>query len=32
MMGAKTQTQFYDSLDWLYGGSGLSATDLKAAA
>ena len=32
VIGAKTQTQFYDSLEWLYGGTGLSATDLKAAA
>ncbi len=32
VIGAKTQTQFYDSLGWLYGGTGLSAADLKAAA
>lgn len=32
VMGAKTQAQFYDSLEWLYGGTGLSEADLKAAA
>jgi len=31
-MGAKTQAEFCEDLAWLYGGTGLSAGDLKAAA
>ncbi len=32
VMGAKTQAEFCERLAWLYGGTGLSAGDLKAAA
>ena len=32
VMRAKTQSEWCDSLEWLYGGTGLSAADLKAAA
>ena len=32
VMGAKSQTDWGNTLAWLYGGTGLSATDLRAAA
>ncbi len=32
VMGAKTQTDWCDGLQWLYGGTGLSQADLKSAA
>ena len=32
VLSAKTQAEFCEDLAWLYGGTGLSAGDLKAAA
>jgi salicylate hydroxylase len=32
VMGSKTQDEWCDSLQWLYGGTGLTASALKVAA